>query len=285
MGNVSTKQHLIDVFSDTRQYFTKNHHLASSIVASIQGTRVYVPDEYPNICAEPKHQSNITVSKRRTFEAAILLKNKYQEDKVCVLNFASASNPGGGVLNGSSAQEESLCRCSTLFPTLNAPFVYEKFYCANRAKRDPLHNDACIYTPNVIVFKSDDDEYDQLPQDKWRKIDVISCSAPNLIERRRSIKSPDCVDHVLVGDNTLADIQLKRTKHILHIAACNGVDHLVLGAFGCGAFRNNPEIVARAFDKNLKEYSKYFKTIEFAIFCRPYKTENYDIFRSIIKNT
>lgn len=76
---------------------------------------------------------------------------------MCVLNFASATNPGGGVVKGSSAQEEAICRCSTLYPNLKAERAWEKFYAPHRRARDPLHNDDCIYTPGVMVFKADTD--------------------------------------------------------------------------------------------------------------------------------
>lgn len=91
------------------------------------------------------------MSKKRTLEAAAA----YAEKQVCILNFASATNPGGGVTKGSSAQEEAICRCSTLYPNLKESWVWNKFYGPNRRQQDPLHKDDCIYTPGVLVFKSD----------------------------------------------------------------------------------------------------------------------------------
>ena len=78
------------------------------------------------------------------------------------------------------------------------------------------------------------------------------------------------------------DIHLKRAKHILHIAAAHGAEILILGAFGCGAFRNDPEAVAVAYRDVLAEYGKYFDEIEFAVYCRGYETGNYDAFRRIL---
>ena len=77
---------------------------------------------------------------------------------------------------------------------------------------------------------------------------------------------------------------LKRAKHILHIAAANEADALVLGAFGCGAFKNDPRIVAEAYNSavNIREYKKSFKIIEFAVYCRDFETENYDAFNLMI---
>ena len=71
---------------------------------------------------------------------------------------------------------------------------------------------------------------------------------------------------------------MQRAKHILTVAIANKVDILVLGAFGCGAFENNPEVVARAFFDALEDYNCCFDLVEFAVYCRPYETENYQAF-------
>ena len=82
-------------------------------------------------------------------------------------------------------------------------------------------------------------------------------------------------------DQELYDIHVKRGKHILEVALFKGISHLILGAFGCGAFRNNPEVVARAYRDLLKQKGlrEYFKVIEFAIIGN---NDNYDIFKRIL---
>lgn len=70
----------------------------------------------------------------------------------------------------------------------------------------------------------------------------------------------------------------KRARSILAVATRNGADILVLGAFGCGAFRNDPKVVASAYASVLKDCRYHFDLIEFAIFCRSFETENYDAF-------
>ena len=79
----------------------------------------------------------------------------------------------------------------------------------------------------------------------------------------------------------LLRIHLQRAKHIMSVAAANKVDILVLGAFGCGAFANNPKVVARAFFDALEDYISYFEIVEFAVYCRPYETENYQAFYNV----
>ena len=82
----------------------------------------------------------------------------------------------------------------------------------------------------------------------------------------------------------LYQIHLKRAKHILHIAALNNVEILILGAFGCGAFRNDPNVVAKAYKDALEEYKKSFFLIDFAIYTRPDEEENYLAFKRHFTN-
>ena len=74
------------------------------------------------------------------------------------------------------------------------------------------------------------------------------------------------------------DLHVRRAKHILHVAALNKTDMLVLGAFGCGAFMNDPDAVAEAFRTALEEYAGWFRHVEFAVYCRSTETANYDAF-------
>lgn len=79
--------------------------------------------------------------------------------------------------------------------------------------------------------------------------------------------------------NPLLALHKNRARHILSVAASKGVDAIVLGAFGCGAFQNDPAVVARAYKDVLEQYKGYYNLIEFAIYCRPRETTNYDAFR------
>lgn len=119
------------------------------------------------------------------------LAKKYPGKRITVLNFASATNPGGGVAHGSSAQEESLCRCSTLYPTLDRRFLWQEYYNVNRASANVMHTDACIYSPGVVICKTDADFPERMPHAYWISVDVISCAAPNLRNTPANLYNPE----------------------------------------------------------------------------------------------
>ena len=270
----------IQIFENTVDYCTETPELVESIRQS-RKTQVLTleKDSVPDGSKAKRFQepAKIVVSKKRTFEAAQAYTGK--GDKVCVLNFASASNPGGGVTNGASAQEECLCRVSTLYFCLDTDEMWNKFYKPHRALRSPLHNDDIIYTPDIVVFKTDTSSPSLMTHDEWYKADVLTCAAPNLRDRAGSSYGRGD-DKLLLSDEELAKLHEKRDRRIFDVAVQNNVDVLVLGAFGCGAFRNNPVVVARVMLDLAKEYAYAFKVIEFAVFCRPYDEVNYTAFKN-----
>lgn len=170
---------------------------------------------------------------------------KYTEGRTAVLNFASYKQAGGGFLAGSSAQEESLCHESYLF---NILADFSKYYEWNREHlNEGLYTNRALYTPEV--------RFERKGQIKY--CDVITCAAPNL---SYAIKG----NHAnVIADNHF--ILEDRIKFILDIAAAQRVDTLILGAFGCGVFKQDALEVARIFTKYLKTTHKCFHKIIFAI--------------------
>ena len=278
------RQRLIEIFEDTQQFYSHNTQLANAVQLAKAATKLYKPDEYPGIPNQPKSGGVVTVSTHKTFEAAMEIYQSHPDWKITVLNFASATNPGGGVKTGSSAQEESLCRCSTLYPTLTQNWLWDQFYGKNRQMHDNLHTDACIYSPGVVICKTDDTWPERMAENDWVTVNVISCAAPNLRRRPGNHHNPEYGSTPTISPEALYKLHKKRAEHILHIAAEHHTDALVLGAFGCGAFANDPNVVARAYKDVLKGYAQYYRYVEFAVYCRPNETENYDAFRKILWN-
>lgn len=226
-------------------------------------------------------KANVVVSKKRTYEAA----KAYKGNHVAVHNFASATNPGGGVVNGAGAQEECLCRCSNLYFCLNTPDMWGMFYTPHRAAHDPIHNDDIIYTPDIVVFKTDTDRPELMERDDWYIVDVITCAAPNLRETPSNrYNSGDGTRAVKPRNRELQVIHEKRLRRILDSAVMNHADTVILGAFGCGAFCNEPQVVATAAANVVRDYMYAFKNIEFAVYCRPSDDSNYRVFNSVLSS-
>ncbi len=272
----------IRIFRDTERICSSNERIKESIKASVEGQKL-IPESYD--LPEQKKElyeenANVIVSQKRTFEVAMGYKGK----KVAVLNFASASNPGGGVQSGAGAQEECLCRCSGLFFCLSVKEMMDGFYNPHRQEGNPLHNDDIIYTPGVTVFKTDTLVPKLMPKDAWYDVDVITCAAPNLRARpSNKYNTGDGSSAVTLSDQELLDIHEKRLRRILEVAIIERNDTIILGAFGCGAFRNDPKIVAKAAANVIPDYLHAFRNIEFAIYCPPNDDRNYRVFSKVLK--
>lgn len=276
------RQENIDIFKDTKQFCNENVKLKEAIKRSNARQQFY-PETKENekilrkIYEKP---AQVIVSKKRALEAAA----SYSNQKICILNFASASNPGGGVTKGSSAQEEAICRCSTLYENLVEKAMWEKFYAPHRRQRNPLHNDDCIYTPDVIVFKSDTAYPRLLLEESWYAVNVLTCAAPNLRKRPSNGMNPgEGNQAVKISQIELKQLHEKRMRKVLDIALENGNEVVVLGAFGCGAFSNPPEVVAEAMRTVVQEYRYQFKTIEFAVYCSSRNDVNYRVFQRVLE--
>ena len=276
---VDRREHNVEIFKDSMQWITEHAKLKAALKESIQAQELFLEiEEVKQGNIEQRFdETKIVVSKKRSFEAA----SSYARagKKVAVLNFASATNPGGGVKHGSSAQEEALCRCSTLYPCLEQKKLFATFYGPHRSANNPLYNNDCIYTPGIVVFKSDVSYPERMKETDWYTVDVITCAAPNLRERPSNRYNLNAgKKQAKLSNEELLKLQEARIARIFEIAAQHKVDVLILGAFGCGAFCNPPEVVAQAFSNVQKKYKGCIETIEYAIYCRDYESANYDEF-------
>ena len=281
IGKHGRAEELIRIFEDTRDWYTRDADLRQSVEASIAGTVLYPAGTAPALSMPRFSQPmSVSVSRRRTLEAALRHLQEEPGNSVTVLNFASATNPGGGVTRGSSAQEEALCRCSTLYPALNTPYLRREFYEFHRDRRDVRYTDACIFTPGITIIKTDTDLPERMAREDWRSVNVITCAAPNLRERPNNAMNPGQGAALKLSDAELLAIHKARGQKILQIAAAHGTDTLILGAFGCGAFRNPPRVVAQAYRELLDQFDGYLRRVEFAVYCTPQDSRNYDAFRA-----
>lgn len=185
-------------------------------------------------------------------------------DKVLVLNFANAHHPGGGFLSGASAQEESLCRCSSLFASINSKKARE-MYDYNNENPDPFDSEYMLISPYVNVFRSADGNL--LPECFFTA--VITVPAPNLYGRAKN------VDKV-----KLEAMMQYKIESILLITGKLQYDTLVLGAWGCGAFGHDAKNVAETFQDVIVNmgYHNHFRKIIFAVYDKTPEQYNYRCF-------
>lgn len=244
-----------EVMSDTQRCYETIPELMRAVEWSIANQYMVAEEENIVLPETDIIDTRYIVSGKRSFEAA----KKYRGKKVAVLNYANNVSIGGAPYSA-GAQEESLCRCSTLLPCLQAmkePFYMKHRKQARKGEMNYMGNDDLIYTPDVVVFKSDlrtDPVYPQmLSSDEWYKVNVITCAAPVMI---RVASLPDNYEMAIRS----------RIKKILDVAAKEGNEVIILGAWGCGAFRNPIEIVARVFVELVKNY--HFEIVEFALATR-----------------
>ena len=274
------REELIKIFENTVWMCENNRRLVDKIKSSMACNRVISEENADDILenliygSETEKEAKSIVSKKRSFEAA----SSYRGKHISVLNFASATNPGGGVTKGASAQEECLCRISTLYKCISASeieaFHKKHRYTLKTGKMNSFYNDDCIQTCDVTVFKSDTAKPVLLSEKDWFDVDVISCVAPNL----RYMSQHDKNWKKNVTDKKLFDIYKKRINRVLDIASSAKSDIIILGAFGCGAFANPPELVAKAMHAAIDEHKYDFETIELAIYCSSRDTSNYEVF-------
>jgi len=272
------KQDRIKIFEGTQQLWQNSDRLKNAVEKSRLSQKIYwegdeIEFDSPRFCDNLK----VVISKEKTVEAA----RKYAKEgkKVCILNFASSVSPGGGVCTGEQAQEESICRVSTLYFALSDPDTAGKFYDRHwemiRGKKMNRRNtDDIIYTPGVIAVRDDSAGEVILAEEEWYPMDVITCAAPDIRKTGDETEyNPD--------ENELYSEFVKRWKCILAAGAKHKADVLILGAFGCGVFANSPKLVACAFCDAVSDFINCFDTVEFAIYGPRENNINYSNIKDI----
>ena len=230
-GQLKIGKEMIDISEDLRKY------------SSIEYRKIDI--DKINVNKVEKLESPCKVYIIPCGSGDVAFEPEFDNEKVCILNFASSKHPGGGFMTGAHAQEENLCYHSNLYDAL---CKHEKFYeYNNKNLNKSLYTDGIIYTADVLFFRK---RFNNIVP---KLVDVITCAAPNKGAALRSgVKSVEI-------DNTMT----RRLEQILKVAIENGAKTLVLGAFGCGVFKNDIEYVAQETKKLLftKGYAMYFENI------------------------
>jgi uncharacterized protein (TIGR02452 family) len=214
----------------------------AAVAQAVAAKRSVPPEaELPVQRVAQSTQTRVQVANETTLAAARRLVDT--GERVLALNFANGIQPGGGFLSGARAQEEVLCRSSALYATLRG----DPMYAAHAARSLPDSTDWAILSPEVPVFRTDDGTTLPAP---WT-LSVLTCAAPY---------APG------IGLTRAGDLLAVRIRRVLAIARAFNYSALVLGAWGCGAFGNDPARTARDFHAALAgEFDGAFAQVVFAI--------------------
>ncbi|MCD8147329.1 MAG: TIGR02452 family protein [Clostridiales bacterium] len=244
--------------------------------------QVFLPDELASLTAaereEPQTQSVSCTFACENEDALVLAQKQYQTlknagrpvPKILVLNLASATRPGGQTRNGASAQEEDLCRRTSLLLSLESEGA-KRYYDYNNARKTRMGSDGVLLSPNVEVVK---DALSETLSEPF-PISVMSCAAPMV---RLGLEG--------MSQQEYEEMLYRRIRGMLLVAASQDYRHLILGAFGCGVYGNDAALVSDLFARAIRDFTfagrgsdKLFDTIQFAVLCRPEKDYNYRAFR------
>lgn len=250
MNNISIGNQTVKITAEKKYFFEGSEVRLPDY--DYESVIVISPDEGIKLTADclAKYSTdkmcNITVINADSFQAGRMYEN------ALVMNFANAHNPGGGFKLGANAQEEALCRCSTLYASITSKKA-SKMYVFNNTHVSRVESDYMLISPNVVVFR--DEKYNLLKEPVV--MGVITLPAPNRYGA------------ALIADSELIEETfIRRIRIMLASAAKYGYKNLVLGAWGCGAFGNSPRDVAGYFKKVIidEKYGKCFEEICFAIY-------------------
>jgi uncharacterized protein (TIGR02452 family) len=224
--------------------------IASALQRCVAGTVSYPPDQPIDVVQGDLCATEIEVTEETTLSACRRLVAAGHD--AVALNFASAKNPGGGFLNGAQAQEESLARSSGLYASIRT----SPMYAYHRARSDALYSDYAIYSPGVPVFRDDDGALLAEPY----RCAMITSPAVNagVVLQRDPDRGP-----------AIAVAMRQRVIRVLAIGRHHGHHAIVLGAWGCGVFRNDPCQVAGLFREALGgPFWGAYRRVTFAVHSR-----------------
>ena len=236
--------------------------LKAEIDNAVSGTLLYRPEDFSKL--ESRHTDahrnveqqerslRIEVTHETTTAAARRLILAERQSDVVALNFASAKCPGGGFLADAKAQEEDLARASALYACL---LTQQDYYDANCAHPSLLYTDHIIYSPQVPFFREDEQRLLDTPF----PLSIITAPAPN---------AGQILCYEPSAEAQILETLERRAARVLFIAAAHNHKILILGAWGCGIFRNRPADVAHVFAEHLlsSRFNQTFELVVFAVY-------------------
>ena len=241
--------------------------------SEMKDIQVYLPDDVKEICGRTDFQPPFAENGRCVHscvncDSYVLARKLTAElgEKILVLNLASPVHPGGGVRRGARAQEEDLCRKSSLLVSLETDTA-RKYYAYHESLHSFMGSDALMLTPDVEIIK---DENGVLLDDTV-VVSVLTCAAPKISGGKEGM-----------SEEAYQDMVYGRIMGMLKCAAFFGYRYLVLGAWGCGAYGNDARLISDLFSRALSELDfngrkekDLFDRIDFAVLDRTEEKYNY----------
>lgn len=255
--------------------YSKLDYYAKLAVSHTKEMREKYPKEIADCVANTKHYKeplNVEIIHsaavpspelwdRDSLTAAFEAKEKYNPNKIAILNFASFKFPGGKFKDGFMNQEEDLCHKSYLYNILeNFTNTYYRPHLAPVNLNQHLYRNEALYTPNIRFTDEDKEDF----------FDVVTISAPNFKTANRLFRvDPERNKRVLE----------LRIQFLNKILTTEQVDCVILGAFGCGVFGQAPHMVAQIFNDTFKN-----STVNHIIYAVPKSLNetNYNVFNNRI---
>ncbi|KAH9888395.1 hypothetical protein C8Q73DRAFT_182767 [Cubamyces lactineus] len=268
----------------------QKYDLRVPTAVSKQQTQYFAPDSLlstwsnnSNPRAVRSDTTNFSVLEASTLHGARLLHYALRPDdpnepspRIGILNFASAKKPGGGFLTGAQAQEESIARSSTLYPTLMTRIAQAFYTLHNRDPKGGYYSHAMIYSPGVTVFRNDAGDWVEPLQ-----VDVLTSPAVNAGVVRNTLHGR--VAGAAVEDK-IEQVMRERMARVLFLFESKGVKSVVLGSFGTGVFKNNVKTIATIWADLLvgdnARFKDSFDHVVFAIL----GNDTYDTFRTVFES-
>ncbi|MFF2531610.1 TIGR02452 family protein [Brevibacillus sp. NPDC058079] len=283
---MSKREKMVEIAEDTLRILELGSYqnskgnqveVANILENAVRNSVLYRPDmeskiEYDTkqiLKYSPSFQTVIEVTSETSLEATKRL-TKEQANSVVCLNFASARTPGGGFKKGASAQEESIARSSGLFPCISQ---MREMYDHNRQVLTGFYSDYMIFSPDVPVFKDDTGKL----LDEFYTVSFITAPAVN---------AGVVKDKAWNDRHMILDVMKRRIEKILSLAILHQQEVVVLGAFGCGVFKNEPKDIATLFKEVLEDerFKHSFKKITFAVYDPSPTKENLLPFVQVLSN-
>lgn len=238
---------------------------------AVKNSRLFRTEDFPETFELTKitEQTAFEITDETTIKATIRICWENEDENPFVLNFASAKNPGGGFLNGAEAQEESLARSSSLYSCLTTNF---EMYEYNRRGNSCLYSDWMIYSPKVPVFRKDKGSLLEKPY----LVSFLTSPAVNagVVKQRETEKI-----------SLIESVNKERARKLLWIANRENHKTLILGAWGCGVFQNDPNMIAQIFNELLKdEFENCFERVIMAIYDRSVTQKVFNTFAEVFKS-